>query len=180
MAAEHWSILLKKHFVWTDTMGLSDNVISQQKAAMDRVKWESKEQSPQQRAPNPPSHHPNTAFKKENNTPKQTLLVHIGANKLETNKSKWTLSHSTFCFPQSMFPDGNSFPSLPKRIGGRGGAASSRLYSYGPKWTLRSEWNLRVEGCPLGPPGSINISKDNHWKLERVAETNKQRICFSD
>lgn len=50
----------------------------------------------------------------------------------------------------------------------------------GPKWILGSEWDIRVGSCPLGHPGSINISKDNPSKLRRRAETYKQRSCFSD
>lgn len=135
--------------------------------------------------PHAPAPIPTQLSKKENNTPRQTLLAHFGGNKLETNKSKWTLSYSTSLFPQSMFPDGNSFPSLPEVVGVGGGRekGSGCLFLVPFLWAqmdLEVLLNHTVEGCPLGGPGSINISKDNPRKPRRGTETNKQRRCCSD
>lgn len=41
------------------------------------------------------------------------------------------------------------------------GPTPSMAHSCGPKWMLGSGWDLRVGGCTLGHPGSINISKES-------------------
>ena len=89
-------------------MGLTDNVISQQKAAMDKVRWESEKQCPQQTLHYPQLLSQHTIFKNP-----QTLLAHSWGNKLETNKSKWALSISTPRSPEHV-PKRKliSFPAL--------------------------------------------------------------------
>lgn len=114
MAAEHWSVLLRKHLVWTDTMGLTDNVISQQKAAMDKVRWESEKQCPQQTLHSPQLLSQHTIFKNPQN--KHFWLIVGGTNwkQIKAN-GHWAFLHLGL---QNTFPKGNSFPSLPWPAGG--------------------------------------------------------------
>jgi hypothetical protein len=70
-------------------VGLTDNVISQQKAAMDRVRWESEEQCPQQTLHSLLVMTQTQVLKIT--TPKQTLWLIFGGNKPEINNSTWVL-----------------------------------------------------------------------------------------
>lgn len=58
-------------------MGLTDNVIAQQKAAMDKVRWESEEQCPRQTLHSPQSRPQHTIEKIQN---KHFWLIFGGTN----------------------------------------------------------------------------------------------------
>lgn len=113
MAAEHWSILFKKHLVWTDTMDWQCHLPTKGCNGQSEMGVWGAVPSANISTPPPPQSGPKHSQKnKTKQNTKQTLLAHIWGNKLETNKSKWALRLSTSSFLQSMFPDGNSLPSL--------------------------------------------------------------------
>lgn len=158
MAAEHRSILFKKHLVWTDTMDWL--TMSSPNKRLQWTKWDgSLEQCPQQtlHSPTPVTTQTQLKNKTKKHQNKHFWLIFGGTNwkQIKAN-GHWDFPHLAFSRACSQM-ETHFLPWLRWL----GGPASSPTHSCGPKWTLGSNWDLRVEGCPLGHPGSINISKDN-------------------
>lgn len=155
MAAEHWSILLKKHFVWTDTIGLSDNVISQQKAAVDRVRWESKEQCPQQTppTPQPPSQH---SFPKKKTThPDKHFWLILGGTNWKQIKANGHWATLLLYFPRARSQMETHFLPCLRWWGGRGEREGVRL-------PLPCPIPMGPNGPKWGPTGTSRL-KDALW-----------------
>lgn len=157
MAAEHWSILFKKHLVWTDTMDWQCHLPTKGCNGQSEMGvWGAVPSANISHHPHP-SQDPNTAKKtKQNKTLNKHFWLIFGGTNWKQIKANghWDFPHLVFSRACSQME--THFLPWPM-----GAPTSSLTHSFGPKWTVESNWDLRAKDCPLGHPGSINISKDN-------------------